>query len=387
MKVKALPPGDYRLRAELIGGEKSIASEPQEWHVIPRRLAKVTINPSGYPEYNGKAIFPLGIFNGGKFKEQGEAGFTVTHAYNAVRLEEDSRNADENALRFLDNTGQNGMKMLFMIPMKAAIRGDWDLVRRRMRMFRNHPALLAWDEEEGFARGDFKPDTLKTIRKIIDEEDPNHPFMVGDSHQVIGRMEDRSNFFPADEMDMGMWWWYPFPLKSAAADALEGEEASATANELVLPTFLTQAKTSKPIWLGIQSYKKNDKSRYPTPAEYRSQAYLGVIHGAKGLMWYGGSVTGGLFLKPEEGHWDELKKLARELRDSSDVFMSPSLPGAKADHPLVDVCVKKSGDRIVLMAASRSTKPVDATISANEIQGGTMKLHFEPLEVHVKELK
>lgn len=380
LKAGSLPVGDYSIVAEINGTR----AKPQEWHVIPRRLAKVTINSSGYPVYDGKAIFPMGIFNGGKFKEQGEAGFTVTHAYNAVRLEEDSRDADENALRFIENSDANGMKMLFMVPMKAAIAGEWELVRRRIRMFRNHPGLLAWDEEEGFARGDFKPDTLKMIRKIIDEEDPNHPLMVGDSRDVIGRARGRADFFP-DEMDLGMWWWYPFPLKTGAADALEGEEAG-KADELEMPTFLTNTATKKPIWLGIQSYKKKD-SRYPTPAEYRSQAYLAVIRGAKGFMWYGGSVTGGMFTtKPSEAHWDDLKGLVKELRSLHEVFMSPSLPGAKADQPLVDVCVKKSGERVVLIAASRSGKPLDATITAEQIRGGPIKEHFAPLDVHVHEL-
>ena len=62
-------------------------------------------------------------------------------------------------MRFLEDSGANGMKMVLMVPMRLVIQGDWDGVRRRVRMFRNHPGLLAWDEEEGFARGDFKPDT------------------------------------------------------------------------------------------------------------------------------------------------------------------------------------------------------------------------------------
>src|SRR5207237_617103 len=82
----------------------------------------------------------------------------------------------------------------------------------------------------------------------------------------------------------GMWWWYPLPLKPPAttgpAAALEGEEALAKWNELSPPQFLTLAKTDKPIWVGVQAYKKNDTSRYPTPLEYRAQAYIAIIHGA-----------------------------------------------------------------------------------------------------------
>ena len=65
--------------------------------------------------------------------------------------------------------------------------------------------------------------------------------------------------------------------------------------ELEPPSFLVKRNTDKPIWVGVQSYNKGGpKNRYPTPAEYRAQAYLSIIHGAKGLMWYGGSVEGGI---------------------------------------------------------------------------------------------
>jgi len=272
-----------------------------------------------------------------------------------------------------------------MVPMKAAIAGDYDAIRRRVRMFRNNPGLLAWDEEEGFARGDFKGDTLKKIRQIVSEEDPHHPFMVGDSHDAIGRMKkDRSDLFPDSEMDMGMWWWYPLPFKtSTTANALEGDEGP-PGNEMVPPSFLVNATTRKPIWVGVQSYKKKD-SRYPTPLEYRSQAYVAIINGAKGLMWYGGSVTGGIFLNLEEGHWDDLKKLARELHDLEPVLLSPNIdpPAISPAEAPISACIRQSKDRTVLLAANRGANAIDVTLTSPSIKGGSMKEHFEPYEVKV----
>jgi hypothetical protein len=413
IQAKALPLGDYTLIAEFIPAKgpangaagSGVIRVEQPWHVIPRKLAKVTLTAGGFPQYDGKAIFPLGIFNGGKFKEQAAAGFTVTHAYNAVRVEPNWMVGDSNAFNFIDNTGANGMKALFMIPMKLAIAGDYEGVRRRVRMFRNHPALLAWDEEEGFARGDFKPDTLKKIRQIISEEDPNHPFMVGDSRDVIGHMaKDRSDMFPVADMDLGMWWWYPFPLKPAGTgDALEGDEGT-RGNEIVPPGFLVNSHIKKPLWVGVQSYKKTKDSRYPTPTEYRAQAYTGIIHGAKGLMWYGGSVTGGLFLAPEEGHWDDLKKLATELHGLQPLLISPPLdvPTISPDKTAVNVCLKQSADRTVLIAANQGAAEADVTFSSPLLKGASAKVisenrdvkvtggsihdKFEPYAVHLYEL-
>ncbi|MEA2710192.1 MAG: hypothetical protein QOF78_2793 [Phycisphaerales bacterium] len=361
--------GDYKIIATFTPKRGEAIKVEQPWYVIRRQQAMVPLNTRGYPEYDGKAIFPLGMFNGGKFKEQAAAGFTVTHAYNAVRIEgPDLIAADQRAVAFLNSTQQHGMKALFMVPMRRVIAGDWDGVRRRIRMFRNHPALLAWDEEEGFARGDFKPDTLATLRQILTEEDPHHPFMVGDARDSITRIPpDRSNFFPVGEMDLGMWWWYPFPLKERGGDALLGEDAGAPGLDLTPPSFLVNAKTRKPLWVGLQSYKKpGEGSRYPTPDEYRAQAYLAIVHGAKGLMWYGGSVTGGLYNAPDEGHWSELKKIVRELRNQSDLFMSPTDPTvvtiAPPDAP-VSAIVKRTTKGKIVIAVNRSGQPLEVTIA------------------------
>jgi hypothetical protein len=383
LKMAPVPEGTYKLVATLTPASGQPIKSEQPWHVITGETTRVTINPRGYPEHNGKTIFPLGIFNGARFKEQAEAGFTVAHAYNAVRIEgADLIAADKRARHFIDSAHQHGMKALFMIPMKLAIAGDWDGVRRRVRMFRNHPGLLAWDEEEGFARGDFRADTLKTLRQILQEEDPNHPFMVGDSYDVISRMpSDRADFFPLGEMDMGMWWWYPFPLKQRQADALLGEDAGpASADlELVPPTFLVNAKTKKPLWVGVQSYKKPNE-RYPTPAEYRAQAYLALMHGAKGLMWYGGSVTGGIYNAPKaENNWPELKKVVREIRDSADVFMAPNdaPPALEPSDAPVTVMAKKVGKRKVVVAVNRTAHPVEVTL-------GGEALPLEPFGIYIQ---
>jgi hypothetical protein len=230
--------------------------------------------------------------------------------------------------------------------------------------------------------------------------------MVGDARDVIGRIpSERRDLFPADAMDLGMWWWYPFPLGgSKTASALEGDEGPRGA-ELVPPSFLVNAETKKPIWVGVQSYKKPQSwARYPNPTEYRLQAYTAIIHGAKGLMWYGGSVTGGLFLKPDEGHWEYLQQLVAELRELSPVFLGETLDPPKVEpaDTLVSVALKRGGQRTVLLAANRGSAPVDVTITASglaggasvltekrnvNIAGGAIRDHFEPYAVHVYEIK
>jgi hypothetical protein len=402
IKAPKLPVGDYTLVAEFTPKSGKALTGEQPWAVIPRALAKTTINSDGYCVIDGKVIFPLGIFNGGKFKEQADAGFTVSHAYNAMRVYPGVKADDQNAKNFLDHTYENGMHACAMVPIEFAYVGQWDEFRQRIRKFRNHPGLLCWDEEESLARGTTTMEVLAKMRQIVAEEDPNHPMMVGDARDAITRVPDRSNFFPLKYMDLGMWWWYPIPLQKRAGAALEGEEASAS-DEMTPPEFLVKRNTDKPIWVGVQSYKKNEKSRYPNYTEYRAQAYIALIHGAKGLMWYGGSVTGGIFLNPKEGNWEDLKKVARELNDMIPVFLSPTGDAPKfapASAPM-SVMLKKTKDGPVLIVANRGASAIEVTFDVSQHSGsakvlnenrsvrvsdGKLKDKFEPYEVHVYSL-
>jgi hypothetical protein len=227
-------------------------------------------------------------------------------------------------------------------------------------------------------------DTLVKVRQILKEEDPHHPFMVGDARDVVFRVKDRTNFFAFDQLDLAMWWWYPLPLKQEKRlDALEGEEVAGL--ELKPPVFLTGAKTNKPIWVGVQGYKKAD-SRFPTPIEYRAQAYIAIAEGGKGLMWYGGYVTGGMFQAQNktEAHWTELKQLVTELNSLQDVFTgtTEAKPTVSPSDAPVSVALKRSPKRLVLIAANRSEKPLELTITSPLIKAWAAKVIAEDRTVH-----
>jgi hypothetical protein len=183
------------------------------------------------------------------------------------------------------------MMALLLIPRGLAFGGDWENFRRRIRMFRNHPALLAWDEEEGLARGDMSMAALVKMRQIIKEEDPHHPFMVGDSRDVINKVKDRSELLPAGAHGSGMWWWYPIPPGGAQGDALAGEEltkaASARPAQFPHPGENRQSRS----WVGSSVVQEAEKlrpilhvERIPRPGLHRGHPRR------QGLMWYGGSV-------------------------------------------------------------------------------------------------
>jgi hypothetical protein len=393
--------GEYKIVGTFFPAKGKPVQAQQAWGVIPRSGAMVVINAAGYPVYDGHAIFPLGVFNGSQWDALAAGEFTVSHAYNAVDVVASEMPDDLAAQKFLDESEKHGLKALFLIPRGFVFAGQWDAFRRRIRMFKNHPALLAWDEEEGMARGDLTPANFEKMIQILREEDPYHPIMVGDSRDTIDRVRGKMDFFPVAQMDMGMWWWYPFPLSSEAGSALQGD-AGGRAGELVAPMFLTQPNTTKPIWVGVQSYRKNKKSPYQTAEEYRAQAYAAICAGAKGLMWYGGGVTGGFQSDPEAAHWKDLQGIVKEISERTDFWMEPASEKVAFEPSALafSAIIKRHGNREILVAVNRSIQPVEITLFLPSLHGkaevvgekrsvsmenGALREKFEELGVHVYE--
>jgi hypothetical protein len=174
------------------------------------------------------------------------------------------------------------------------------------------------------------------------------------------------------------------------------------------PTFLTNAPHGKPLWVGLQAYRKPKRSdgRLPSPEEYRAMAYLAVIHGGKGLLYYmGGSGWNIEGSKDEKRPWDYLNDLVPELAQMIPAFLAPSAQDKVTIEPekaRISSCVKKVGDKVVVITVNRDNAPVDAVISLPGIgnypvnvkfenrsvtpaDGGLLD-HFEPYGVHIYEV-
>lgn len=401
-------PTTYTLRLLIERNGKEAATAQLPWRFIHADETRVTMGEDGYPCVKGKPFFPIGMYMAGAHTDLKEAGFNVVQTYNAFAVEQGERPNNQAILQFLDNAYSNGMKALVYVNHGLATRLGREESLRRIRMFRNHPAMLMWYEEEAVARG-LKP--LSWLEELVGDmrrEGPGHPVALGDLVDYGIRVKDRSQMLPADLMDAGIWWWYPTPPRNAPIiEDYEGDNAG-PALEYVPPSFLTQAKTRKPLWVALQCYKKPDTAdaRYPTPQEYRCQAYLSVAAGAKGLFYYTGygEQGGGILSHPEEGHWEELKALVHELRGMEDVFMSPDAQKpATSNEKMLSLKTKQlaAGNRVVIAVnrCNRTLHPrIDVNTSATKsaqvlaenrrsaISGGEINDDFKPYAVHVYQL-
>ncbi|MCC6484947.1 MAG: hypothetical protein IT209_08880 [Armatimonadetes bacterium] len=357
---------DWELTASLIypDGRKIVSS--QDWHVITRDQARVDLNDTGFPVVGGKPFFPLGTFNSGKYELMKETGFNTVHAWNRARTTGGLHPRHQPTKDFLEDAQKAGMMAVLMLPSSLAQEGDWREYRRRIRMFRNHPALLAWDEEEGVARGEMKPELLEKMVAILREEDPNHPFCLADSYDVI-RKVDRRNFFVDRLMDIGMWWYYPIPLENSDVSPLDGQDQPLPTLELRPPIFLAEAQTKKPLWVGLQAYrnKKRPDTRLPNPQEYRAMAYLTLIYGAKGLFYYMGPSAGVVEGEKDPHPWGYLHTLAPELASLENVLTThPASPPSEMDRSPISSRLWEVGGEYTLITVNRTKSAVSTEITA-----------------------
>ncbi len=380
----------YTVIAHLVDRSgREVAKARSEIGVCDAKESRVTISPDGFLLVAGKPSFPIGLYSSGHAEEMGRAGFTGTHSYGITTGDAgDAINpTDARLLELLNGSWSNGMRMMVELPRKAIEKAQWEQIRRRVETFRHHPGLLCWGSEERVARGDAPLTNIAALYRLVHEMDTNHPFVLGDTRDVIQKLQvDRRNFFPDDCMDIGIWWWYPIPLKEPDANGLSGGQK--VTGVLEPPSWLTTTTSKKPLWLAFQAYQKPNKdARFPTPAEYRCQAYLSIINGAKGIWFYTGSgqkdffgKPSGLLNKPELSHWDYVQTLVRELREMSPVVMAPAASAnismMPPDAPVQFVTRELNG-KTSLIAANRSERAQTVKFTGDALKGKKVKLLYE----------
>lgn len=386
----------FEVTARLVDGAgKEIAKAMTDVRVRPRKESIVQVNTNGFLMVAGKPEFPIGMYNSGHLEEMSKAGFSATHNYQITTGDAaEPINPNEARLKqMLDNAAANGLRMMVELPRKAIEKGQWQQVRRRIETFRYHPGLLCWGSEERVARGLTPLANISALYHLVRELDPDHPLVLGDTKDVIKKFQhDRSDFFPDQAMDVGIWWWYPIPLKDPDGNGLQ--DTNKTAVLLKPPSWLTTTISKKPLWIAIQAYQHPTRDgRFPTPAEYRCMAYLGIINGVKGLFFYTGSgqkdfegKPAGLLNKPEAAHWDYVQKLAGELRELSPLIMAPAASAkismTPADAP-VEFALRQLDNKTYLFAANKSGQPQAVHFSSEMLGGKKVQVLYETRSLSV----
>jgi hypothetical protein len=164
---------------------------------------------------------------------------------------------------------------------------------------------------------------------------------------------------------------------------------------------------TKPIWLVPQAFTNDSPGcKEPTPEELKCQAYIGLVHGATGLIWYGfwtpeywsdGHVDRGYWVLSESKLWDAFPKLNAEVSTLAPIILTGKSYGpVKCSSPDIHTCLWKYRGKSYLLTVNTLYTPVDCTIEGfgdnAEVlfenkkvitRGGSLRQKYKPLEVHV----
>jgi hypothetical protein len=136
------------------------------------------------------------------------------------------------------------------------------------------------------------------------------------------------------------------------------------------------AMGGKPVWMVGQAgcaWKNWDDFPLMTEDNFRNQAYLSIIGGAKGYWLFSYPIVshfGKLSADEEAGQWEKIRTIVSELRalspalcdgrDSEQVRVAWMLPNGRGNPPLTRV-IEHDGEHILLVA-NLDDQPIDAKI-------------------------
>ncbi len=411
--TKGLAPGPATLKASLCFRSQELAT--QTWalrQLTPSDVLalKEYIDGDNRLIVGGKPFFPLGWYgsvNDEQLTEIADSPFNCLLAYGTDSVPREKMKA------FLDLMHSKGLKLVYCMndvyPTATYLAGKgWEGIRENdaiaaaiVAAYRDHPALLAWYLNDELPHA-LVPQ-LEDYYRRVQIADPSHPcFIVLCNRHELPHFPQTTDILGVDP--------YPIPKESVTR----------------VSSFVMQAQSAvrgtQPVWLVPQAfawYQYNSKNpdrghvptaeeletgRAPTYEEERCMTYLGLVHGAKGLIYY---CYYDLRVLPQyQQMWGWMKSIAEEVTTLAPVLLSTERPGdwnvTPKDTPIESTLMLREGVLYLLAAnPTRSARKGGFDVrrrAATEVKvlfenrclpctKGRFEDEFAPLAVHVYALK
>ena len=292
-------------------------------------------------------------------------------------------------------------------------------LREIIRMFRDHDGLGVWkgEDEPQWAELNSKGKKnlvpgLKRAYDIIKQEDPNHPVWIVQAPRGTVEQLKRHNV----AYDIGGVDVYPISYPPGAHVADDDNKDISMVGDYTRK-MIEVVENEKPIWFTLQIawsgvVKPGKTLRFPTFHEERFMTYQAIINGARGLIYFGGSLPTTLNERDKPLGWNwtywqrVLRPIIEEVGDKGPLAAALVAPESnvpvKASGEGIELCVREVGKDLYVLACSRDprkTAEVEFTGLPKEISGegevmyesprkvkidgGAFKDWFAPYEVHV----
>ncbi len=410
LKLDGLLPGDVTLEARLTGpGGRELAKE--QW---PARMltAKEVAGLKAYVDgqnrfhLDGAPFFPIGWYgsvNTQHLAELASGPFNCLLAYGTDNVPK------KEMLSFLDAMQARKLKLIYCLndvyPTATYFEGKtWEgisgndaIAEAIVAAYRDHPAIIAWYLNDELPHR-LVP-RLTEYYTRVKQVDPGRPnFIVLCNRSELPYFPGTTDIFGVDP--------YPIPHDpiTRVSDFMEAARAAVRDRQCVW--LVPQAFA----WYQYNS-KNPDRGHAPTPDELRTgraptreeercMTYLGLIHGAKGLIYY--CYYDFRVLPQYAEMWAWMKSIAGEVRELTPALLSAETTGSlSVSAPNLHTSLKRHEGRYYLMAANPGSAACTAEFAVKgggsgevsvRFEGRKLKLrrgrfhdNFAPLAVHVYE--
>lgn len=393
VSCQGAPEGAMTLTASLERKRNHAVLQSKHWPV--KRLSATEV--AAMPVYidrrnttmvNGKPFFPLGFYTRPDEETIHEIAGTP---FNTLLMYFTDRVPKDKMRGLLDEMQRQNLKLVYCMndvyPRATylekdgweGIKGNESISNAVVEAYRNHPAVLAWYLNDELPREQL-PELLDYYRRVR-EHDPNHPTLI-----TLCQKKDFAWLWQTTDVLSGDP--YPIPRGKVNEVALAMQKAK------------EPSLGSQPVWLVPQSFawyqhdpKNTDRARIPsqkdletgrapTYEEGRCMTYLGLVHGAKGLIYW--CYYNMRMLPQYQEMWAWMKSIGEEVNTLSpmlltgkDVQMPATCEAAAAIH----LALKRDGNDYCLIAVNTETKPVEYNARIPEAQGASIEVQFENRKV------
>lgn len=155
-------------------------------------------------------------------------------------------------------------------------------IQDQVRQLRNNPALLFWEFEDEPILNKVVVEEARKGYQLVKREDPYHPILVVEWPGAVDRWHLWKGLGDIHGTDL-----YPIP-RELKYGQLPNHDITQMRDYI---EAMKKARGDVPILMVLQAWAwkplVHGEKGYPTPHESRFMAYQAVIHGAKGIHYYG----------------------------------------------------------------------------------------------------
>jgi len=378
LPTAGVAPGAYAVRLRLQRGAK-VEHEQDLAVSLLRRTPVGTLRVHPRDDLtllvDGAPFFPLGLYDTPttpkRIAEVTAAGFNLVSVHGGAPA------ATRLALDRLHGAGLMSWVVLsHQLDLSAERTKREEFLRRAVAGLADHPGLLVWESIDEPAWGSQNADGLLAGYQLLRQLDPHHP--VWTNHAPRNLISTLAYFNRAT--DIAGCDIYPVPEPTSHSN-LPNRTLSVTGDETDKNRIAVNDQ--KPIFMVLQGFAWRALSRrddpqavYPTLAQQRFMAYNAILHGARGLLYWGAQFTP----KPSQA-WADVKTTVHELRRLTPMLVAPPPerpPHVASDTGGVEAMLRRVGDDAFVLIVNTENREAKATLTALPRELGPLRVLYEP---------